>query len=116
MRTTVAVYLLFLSVAMAHPGVGIVMDGKGNVYYTDLHHIWKIDVRDKVSIAVHNVHSHELYMDEADNLYGEHLWYKGEATNTWGHYVWKLSPDGKLEKIIEPLDARSDIRKYIPYR
>jgi streptogramin lyase len=26
----------------AHPGVGIVMDSKGNVFYTDLKQVWKI--------------------------------------------------------------------------
>lgn len=27
----------------AHPGIGIVMDSKGNVFYTDLKQVWKID-------------------------------------------------------------------------
>ena len=35
------------------------------------------------SIAVHDVHSHELYIDSLDNLYGEHLWYNGETLKTW---------------------------------
>jgi len=83
-----------------HPGVGIVMDSKGNVFYTDLAQIWKINVKGKKSIVVPNVHSHEIYIDAQDNVYGEHVWYNGEALDTWGHYVWKLSSDGKIEKVI----------------
>ena len=77
--------------SLSHPGIGIVMDSHGNVFYTDLEHVWKISRDGKKSIAVHTVHTHELYIDSADNLYGEHLWYNGEATNTWGHRVWRLT-------------------------
>ncbi|QOI96908.1 MAG: hypothetical protein HRU69_05090 [Flammeovirgaceae bacterium] len=92
--------LLISGAASAHPGVGIVMDSKGNVFYTDLKQVWKIDTQGRKSVAVRNVHTHELYMDESDNLYGEHLWYNGERLDTWGHYVWKYSADGRFEKII----------------
>jgi hypothetical protein len=46
---TVFILLFLLDAAMhyAHPGVGIVMDSKGNVYYTDLSRVWKIDTRGK---------------------------------------------------------------------
>lgn len=93
-------FLLIAVCVIAHPGVGIVMDSKGNVFYTDLKQVWKIDPKGKKSVVVRNVHTHELYMDEQDNLYGEHLWYNGEKLDTWGHYVWKYSADGKFEKII----------------
>ncbi len=96
--TTIA-FVLLASWACAHPSVSIIMDSKGNVYYSDLKHVWKIDAKDKKTIVVHDVHTHELYLDKNDNLYGEHLWYNGEAINTWGHYVWKLSFDGLLERI-----------------
>ncbi|MBI4417902.1 MAG: SMP-30/gluconolactonase/LRE family protein, partial [Ignavibacteriales bacterium] len=76
------------------------MDSKGNVYYTDLKHVWKISPDVTKSIAVRNVHTHELHIDREDNLYGEHLWYEGEATDKWGHRVWRLRADGKLTDII----------------
>lgn len=85
-----------LNVSFSHPGVGIVMDSKGNVYYTDLKHVWKIAPDGTKSLAVRNVHTHELSIDENDNLYGEHLWYEGDATKQWGHRVWKLQADGIL--------------------
>lgn len=84
----------------SHPGVGIVETSRGAIYYTDLKHVWKISSDGTKSIAVSNVHTHELYLDENDNLFGEHLWYNGETLNTWGYYVWKLSAAGKLEKVI----------------
>ncbi len=94
-------YCLIISVSsLAHPGVGILEDSKGNVFFTDLTQVWKIDLTGKKVVVVPNVHTHELYLDENDNLFGEHLWYNGEAKNTWGYYVWRLSGDGKIEKVI----------------
>ena len=92
----------------AHPGIGIVMDSEGNVYYTDLTHVWKISPDGERTIAVHNVHTHELHLDERGNLYGEHEWYEGEATDKWGNYVWCLSKDGVLEKIIPDVEGFLD--------
>lgn len=98
----IATLLLMLSaiVCRAHPGIGIVKDSKGNIYYSDLTHVWKIPAAGGGRhIAVRNVHTHELYMDVNDNLYGEHLWYNGEQANTWGHYLWRLGADGKLARL-----------------
>lgn len=89
----------------AHPGIGIVMDSKGNVFFTDLEHVWKITPDGDLTIAVKDVHTHELYLDNDDNLYGEHVWYNGEATDTWGHYVWCLSDSGVLEQTIPPTEG-----------
>jgi hypothetical protein len=63
--------LLFgFQTVFAHPGIGIVKDKKGNIYYTDLKQVWKIDRDGMKSVAVANVHTHELYVDQDDNLYG----------------------------------------------
>ncbi|MCM4152900.1 hypothetical protein DHD05_15005 [Arenibacter sp. N53] len=101
-------YFLCPSIAEAHPGVGIVMDGNGNVFYTDLTHVWKISPDGERSIAVRNVHTHELYLDVNGDLYGEHEWYEGEATDKWGNYVWCLSKDGVLEKSIPDVEGFLD--------
>jgi streptogramin lyase len=79
----------------AHPGIGIVMDRQGNVFYTDLTHVWRITPDGAKSIAVRGVHTHELHLDAQGMLHGEHLWY---ADGRWGHYVWQLAPDGRLTK------------------
>lgn len=47
-----------------------------------------------------NVHTHELCIDTADVLYGEHLWYNGEARKTWGHFVWRRHADGRIDTVI----------------
>jgi len=84
----------------AHPGVGIVMDSRGNVFYTDLERVWKIAPDGSRTVAVGNVHTHELYLDARGNLYGEHLWYEGEAANRWGHRVWRRAPDGAVADVV----------------
>lgn len=89
----------------AHPGIGIVMDSQGNVFYTDLTQVWKIAPDGSHTIAVEDVHTHELYIDNSDNLYGEHLWYEGEATDKWGYYIWCLSSKGQLQKTISPTEG-----------
>lgn len=96
------VILLLPLYALAHPGIGIVQDSKGFVYYTDLRQVWKITPDGRRQAAVAQVHTHELYIDSNDNLYGEHLWYNGERENTWGHYVWRLSATGVLDTIRGP--------------
>ncbi len=96
--------ILFVAVvalpALSHPGVGLVEDSKGNIFYTDLAQVWKLTPDGKKSIVVPNVHTHELYIDEHDNLFGEHLWYNGDGSDTWGHYAWKLTHDQKFLKVV----------------
>ena len=92
--------LLVAGAVHAHPPVGIVVDRDGSVFYSDLRHVWRIAPDGKKSIAVANVHTHELHLDAAGVLFGEHLWYEGEASDTWGHRVWKRTPDGRVTDII----------------
>ena len=99
-RIIAATIFAWAGPGQAHPGVGIVRDSRGQVFYTDLANIWQLAPDGTKSIAVSNVHSHELSIDTEDNLYGEHLWYEGEKTGKWGHYVWKRTPAGRVEKMI----------------
>jgi hypothetical protein len=95
-----------VTIAFAHPGTGIVKDSKGFIYYTDLTNIYRIDpaTLDKI-IVVRNIHTHELFMDRNDNLYGEHLWFKDEGTNRFDHYLWRLNSNGKLDTVSGPSRA-----------
>jgi hypothetical protein len=95
----ISCFLLFKQALFADPGVGMVVDSKGNVFYTDLSNVWMLKPDGSKTIAVPNVHTHELYMSPNDELFGEHLWYNGEQLNTWGHYLWKLNTDGTVIKI-----------------
>ncbi len=102
MKKLLGIFVLLFAgaTAQAHPGVGIVRDGSGNVFYTDLKQVWKIAPDGKKTVAVPNVHTHELCLDAEGNLYGEHLWYEGDATKKWGHRVWCLKRDGSLVDVI----------------
>jgi len=103
MQMRIAVTLLVIlaaASARAHPPVSVVIDSRGYVYYSDLKQVWRVAPDGKTSIAVPNVHTHELYLDAQDNLFGEHLWYEGERTDKWGHYVWKRAPNGAISTVI----------------
>jgi len=102
MQRLLGLLILLLSVATApaHPGVGIVQDSRGNVFFTDTKQVWKITSDGKKSVAVADVHTHELCFDDKGNLYGEHLWYEGDATKKWGHRVWRLKSDGTVSDVI----------------
>ncbi len=104
MRKIFCLLFLFPAGACAHPGIGILRDSKGNIFYTDLEQVWKITKGIK-TIAVRNVHTHELFLDAMDNLYGEHLRYESEATDRFFHYMWKLTPDGRLDTIVNTRQA-----------
>ena len=90
----------FATSVYAHPSVSVVIDSHGNVYYSDLKQVWRLAPNGDKTIVVPNVHSHELYLDTNDNLYGEHLWYNGEGLNTWGSRVWRRSPDGRIVDVV----------------
>ena len=95
---------MFPLAVLAHPGIGIVKDSKGNIYYTDLSKVWKIS-NGKKTVLLEGVHTHELYIDSSDNLFGEHVNYHPGAVEKWTHYLWKLSPDGKLDTIVSEKQA-----------
>jgi hypothetical protein len=97
---TVFALLLLASAAVAHPGVGVVVDSRGYVFYTDLHRVWVIAPDGSKRVAVADVHTHELCTDTNGDLYGEHLWYDGERLDTWGSRVWRRSPDGRVVDVI----------------
>lgn len=100
-KTIFASILLLLAVAVparAHPGVGIVMDRRGTVFYTDLQHVWQIAPDGRKSIAVPDVHTHELSVDAAGNLFGEDSEYLGG--DRWRHRVWRRAPDGRVTDVL----------------
>jgi hypothetical protein len=103
MRTLTFCLLFFAAAsAFAHPSVSVVVDSRGNVYYSDLSQIWRVAPDGTRSIAVPHVHSHELCLDASDTLYGENLWYNGETLKTWGFSVWKRTSDGRISFVHPP--------------
>lgn len=51
------------------------------------------------------MHTHELYIDNNDNLYGEHVSYSGEATDKYYHFLWRLKPGNILDTIFDKTQA-----------
>jgi len=98
MKRLVCLLLFLPSLSFGHPGIGIVKDTKGNIYYSDLQQVWKIS-NGRRSIAVPGVHTHELYIDRHDNLYGEHVLMGNEVPDSFFHYLWILRPDGVLDTV-----------------
>jgi hypothetical protein len=106
MKRLLFLLLILPFAAIAHPGIGIVADKKGNIFYTDLQNVYRISGGQK-SIAVPNVHTHELYIDARGNLYGQH-----EITisdHQFRHYLWRLMPSGRLDTLVSPRDAYAEI-------
>jgi hypothetical protein len=106
MKSILVACLLLLAAAVparAHPGVGIVMDRQGNVFYTDLVHVWRIAPDGRKSIAVRDVHTHELSIDSAGNLFGEDSEYLGGER--WRHRIWRRAPNGRVTDVIPWTDG-----------
>jgi sugar lactone lactonase YvrE len=90
--------------ATAHPATGIVRDRAGNIYFSDLETIWKIDTSGKLSVfrpGVSGRHVHELAIDEQDNIYGADLSYESQK---FINDIWKMTPAGRFEYLLEPTD------------
>ena len=88
--------------ANAHPSVSVVFDSKGNIYYSDLKQVWRVTPGGAESVVVPNVHTHELFIDGQDNLYGENMRYDNPR---WLHYFWRRSADGRLERVVAEHEA-----------
>lgn len=69
MRRLALLLLLFALPAFGHPSWGIVTDAAGNVYFSDLNHVWRIDHRTGALTLAHrgsaDVHIHEISPDPA---------------------------------------------------
>src|SRR5690349_16557146 len=97
-RLLPAAALALLAVAAnAHPSVAVVFDSRGNLYYSDLAQVWRVAPDGARAVVVPGVHTHELYVDAQDNLYGENLRYDDPR---WLHYFWRRTADGRIERIV----------------
>jgi hypothetical protein len=82
----------------AHPGTGIVIDGRGNVFYTDLQAVWQIQPDGTKSIAVPDVHTHELMLDADGSLVGEDNEYLGN--DRYRNRVWRRAANGSMSDVL----------------
>jgi hypothetical protein len=104
-----ALSLLFLCVmaalpATAHPAWGIVVNRAGELYFSDIEAIWKIDHAGKLSLVrpgVNNHHVHELAIDAQGNVYGPDYEYISESDG-YRTGLWKMEPSGRTTYITPP--------------
>ena len=106
--------------SFAHPGWGIVVDRRGNIYFGDVNRniVWKIDEKGIVTPFVKGKHSHVLHIDADGNIYGHHVEYD-QRNDRWPSHHWMATPDGKVSifeeeraaKIFDFLDAHGN--KYL---
>src|ERR1041385_6024659 len=101
----VVLVCLLSATAQAHPAWGIVVDHEGQVYFSDLKTVWKIDAQGKLSIfrAADDRHTHELNIDEAGNVYGVDNSYDS-ATQRFFTAIWKMTPGGSFSYLLAPTE------------
>ncbi len=91
--------------ASAHPSVSLVMDSRGNLYFSDLRSVRVLRSDGKIEIVLPDVHTHELWVGPDDSLYGEDVTNIGDD---YRHRVWRLDPDGRLTDVIPWRDGFPD--------
>lgn len=89
--------------ASAHPATGIIVGPRGDVYFSDLETIWRLDAAGRLTVfrARAGGHVHELSIDGAGNVYGADVSYE-PATGRWLHALWRMTPEGGETFIVAP--------------
>jgi hypothetical protein len=85
----------------AHPMWGIAVDGTGQVYFTDLTTVWRIDTSGKLSVfrPKGDGHVHEISLDSDGNLLGAENTYV-PATKKFFSAIWKMTPAGQSSYVV----------------
>lgn len=92
-----ALLLSFALSTAAHPSVGIVVTATGDVFYSDLERVWRVAPDGRKTIAVPDVHAHELALDGSAVLGEDSDWLGGDR---YRHRIWKRTPDGRITDVV----------------
>lgn len=89
--------------AWAHPAWGIQMNRQGELYFADVQRdrIWLINNRGSLIPVLLGKHSHDLWLDQNDSVFGEHLTYE-PASQQWRSTRWQLSINEQLTEMGAP--------------
>jgi hypothetical protein len=99
--------LLSASSVSAHPAWGIVADRSGNVVFSDLETIWRIDPHGKLAVlrpGVSGRHVHDITIDAGGNIYGADLTYLGESQG-YRNALWRMAPSGQLTWLVPAVET-----------
>lgn len=96
-----ATVLWFSATAAAHPQWGVAADRRGQIYFSDIKNVWKVAADGSVSIFRKggDWHTHDINVDENDNLYGADNSYDPTTKKFYGG-IWKMTPGGAFSWIV----------------
>jgi len=100
-----AVCLALAGVAQAHPAWGIVVTRTGEVFFSDLESVWRLDQRGHLTLAVGGAvghHVHELGIDDRDNVYGISAAYSDAGNPIAG--LWRRDTAGRVVYLVAPTE------------
>lgn len=98
----IVVAVLLANNASAHPAWGIAVDRQGQIYFSDLETVWKINRQGNVSTFREGVggrHVHNITIDAEDNIYGIDNSYNPQ-TETFPRAIWRMSPKGEFSYLV----------------
>ncbi|MEO6259961.1 MAG: hypothetical protein ABIP63_06395 [Thermoanaerobaculia bacterium] len=100
-----AVVLMLTGASLsAHPAWGIVVDRRGQVFFSDLETVWKIDAHGGLSVArtgISGRHVHELAIDAMGNVSGPDYEYVSERAG-YRTGLWRMDPAGRVTYLVQP--------------
>lgn len=95
--------------ACAQSAWGLGVNQQGEIFFSDAQRsrIWLISPRGTLLPALKDKYSRELYLDQADNVFGEHLYYDARSSQ-WRRSLWELTVNEQLLEMGAP--ASPDLR------
>jgi hypothetical protein len=109
-RNAARIALALLSIAagagaaLAHPPYGLVVDGEGNAYFSDLEAVWRVAPDGRMSLfrpGEDGVHVHELVLAADGAVEGDVNRYD-PSTQIYRTAIWRRSPDGRETWALAP--------------
>lgn len=92
-----ALFLLLAFSASAHPSAGLVIAPNGDVFYSDLERVWRVTPNGQKSVAIPNVHAHELALEDGALLGEDNHWLGGDR---YRHRIFRRAPDGGVTDVV----------------